>query len=75
MVEADSEEGVEKLLRSFFERWRAETGTEGRMAADRALMRPNLKPEVGTKPRECYLRRFAIGPAATKLAEALRGCI
>jgi len=57
IAEADTEEGVEKLLRRFFEHWRAETG--------------DLRPEVRTKPRECYLKRFAIGPAAAKLAEAL----
>jgi hypothetical protein len=48
---------VEKLLRKFFSTQEDEVG--------------DVRPEVRTKPRECYLKRFAIGPAAAKLAEAL----
>jgi glycosyltransferase involved in cell wall biosynthesis len=59
IAEADTEEGVEKLLRKFLSTQKDEVG--------------DLRPEVRTKPRECYLKWFAIGPAAAKLAEALKG--
>jgi glycosyltransferase involved in cell wall biosynthesis len=158
LVEADTEEGVEKLLRSFLERWRggpdgvvsppqaeraeggglrpevgdqnSEFGHSGaelshsrvcetaegkltridtdeseRLAADRTkgeclvpgiaygpstasrppvpalgalsaeslnVQRSTLNSTMGHRARECYLKRFAIGPAAAKLAEALR---
>lgn len=55
-VEADTEEGVEKLLRKFFER---AVTSEGLRVA-------------GASPRECYLKRFAIGPAASNFAQVLK---
>ena len=65
LVEADTEEGVEKLLRKFFDSRRAEDGW--RMEDGRWRM-----ADGGGAPRECYLKRFAIGPAAAKLARALK---
>ena len=57
IAETDTEEGVVKLLRKFLNARRDEGG--------------DLRPEVRTKPRACYLKRFAIAPAAAKLAEVL----
>jgi glycosyltransferase involved in cell wall biosynthesis len=54
--EEDTEEGVEKLLRKFFER---------------PVTSEELRVTRGT-PRECYLKRFAIGPAVALLARALQ---
>ncbi len=106
LVEGDTEEGVEKLLRRFFHAQRAETGglrpevggqssdfshglgkmdedASERPAADRTggnaehrvtSVRGGESSETSDGgPRECYLKRFAIGPAAAKLAEALKG--
>ena len=56
-AEEDTEEGVEKLLRQFLEARRDEAG--------------NLRPEARSKPRECYLKRFAIGPAVERLVDAI----
>jgi hypothetical protein len=82
MVEGDTEEGVEKLLRRFFERLRAEGGevggsvfrsfgvsVEGQGAESGPV--EHASHSTGRGPRACYLKRFAIGPAAAKLAEAL----
>ena len=65
LVEADTEGGVEKLLRKFFDSRRAEDGwriEDGKWKT----------PDGGGAQRECYLKRFAIGPAAAKLARALK---
>jgi len=112
MVEGDTEEGVEKLLKKFLNTRRGdardlkleveeevshglgkmdEDGAE-RPAADRTegnascrvtpalsalsaeslnVQRSTLNSTMGHRARECYLKRFAIGPAAAKLAEAL----
>jgi glycosyltransferase involved in cell wall biosynthesis len=58
MVEEDTEGGVEKLLRQFLDARRAEGG--------------DLRAEARSKPRECYLKRFAIGPAVASLSRALK---
>jgi len=57
LVGEDTEAGVEKLLRQFLER---------------AVTSEGLRVASGA-PKECYLKRFAIGPAAASLAKALRG--
>jgi glycosyltransferase involved in cell wall biosynthesis len=62
MVEADTEEGVEKLLRKFLSTQKDEVGSASAQS-DYGVTRGG--------PRECYLKRFAIGPAAAKLAETL----
>ena len=119
LVEADTEGGVEKLLRRFLDARRGEPdGVVSPPQAERAEG-GGLRPEVGGQssdfshrlgkiaedgserpaadrtggnaehrvtsvrggessettdggPRECYLKRFAIGPAATSLARALK---
>ena len=71
LVEADTEEGVVKLLRKFHNARSDEGGTEDRTVADGATRHFNLIPETRTKARKCYLERLAIGPAAAKLAQAL----
>jgi len=58
MVEEDTEGDVEKLLRQFLDARRAESG--------------DLRAEARSKPRECYLKRFAIGPAVASLSRALK---
>ena len=123
LVEADTEEGVEKLLRRFLAKGRRHEAKSRRHEAKGrrheaegirqeagggpdgvacgivslpyAKASPpqaeraeggGLRPEVGGRmedgrwrmadgggaPRECYLKRFAIGPAAAKLARALK---
>jgi hypothetical protein len=96
MVEGDTEEGVEKLLRRFLDGMgqEADGGVShglGKMdedkserpAADRTegnAASPVTRTGGGESsetaeggPRACYLKRFAIGPAAAKLAETLKG--
>lgn len=63
LVEEDTEEGVEKLLRKFLSTQRDEGGSASAQS-DYGVTRGG--------PRECYLKRFAIGPAAAKLGDALR---
>jgi len=112
LVEADTEEGVEKLLRRFLAKGRryeaksrrheakgrrheaegirqeAGGGPDGVVSPPQAERAEDggLRPEVGGRmedgrwrmadgggaPRECYLKRFAIGPAAASLARALK---
>jgi glycosyltransferase involved in cell wall biosynthesis len=64
LVEEDTKEGVEKLLRMFFEDRRC--GPDG-------VVSPPKAEAAGGKPRECYLKRFAIGPAAERLGQVLKG--
>ena len=117
IAEADTEEGVEKLLRKFLNArkdeadngvghglTRIDTDESERLAADRTkgecllpgiaygpstasrppvpalgalsaeslnVQRSTLNSTMGHRARECYLKRFAIGPAAAKLAEVL----
>jgi hypothetical protein len=117
IAEADTEEGVEKLLRRFLAGMRQEADEElshrltrmdedksERLAAARTkgeclvpgiaygpstasrppvpalgalsaeslnVQRSTLNSTMGHRARECYLKRFAIGPAAAKLAEVL----
>jgi glycosyltransferase involved in cell wall biosynthesis len=114
IAEADTEEGVVKLLRKFLSTQKDEVGdlrpevgdqysefghsrvcetAEGkltridadgseRLAADRTMenaalqmtsKRGGLSSETAEgAPRACYLKRFAIGPAAAKLAEVVK---
>jgi hypothetical protein len=117
LVEGDTEEGVEKLLRRFLDSMRHEaddgashgltridTDKSEQPAADRAMgnaaspvtrtggalsaeylnvqrclkaisghsvYSSTLNSTMGHRARACYLKRFAIGPAAVKLAEML----
>jgi glycosyltransferase involved in cell wall biosynthesis len=90
LVEGDTEEGVEKLLRKFFDGWRggpsevvspsraerAEASGRSAFAPSDSLLHSATAAQDGVTrggPRECYLKRFAIGPAAVKLAAALKG--
>jgi hypothetical protein len=90
LVEGDTEEGVEKLLRNFLSGWRggpskvvspsraerAEASGRSAFAPSDSLLHSATAAQDGVTrggPRECYLKRFAIGPAAAKLAAALKG--
>jgi glycosyltransferase involved in cell wall biosynthesis len=97
LVEEDTEEGVEKLLRRFFHAQRAETGglrlevenrgleagggpdgvvspsqAERAEASGRSAFAPSDSGVTRSGPRACYLKRFAIAPAAAKLAEVVK---
>jgi glycosyltransferase involved in cell wall biosynthesis len=56
LVGEDTEAGVEKLLRRFL---------DDRVAGDGWRV-------ASAAPRECYLKRFAIGPAVQRLADSIR---
>jgi len=78
LVEGDTEEGVEKLLRQFLAkgmRLEAGGGPDGVVSPPQAERAEGggLRAEARSKPRECYLKRFAIGPAAERLAKVLKG--
>ncbi len=45
----------------------------GESAESLNVQRSTLNSTMGHRARECYLNRFAIGPAAAKLAEVLKG--
>jgi glycosyltransferase involved in cell wall biosynthesis len=63
IAEADTEEGVVKLLRKFLNARRDEGGSASAQS-DSGVTRGG--------PRECYLKRFAIGPAVQRLADSIR---
>jgi hypothetical protein len=90
LVEGDAEEGVEKLLRKFFDGWRggpsevvspsraerAEASGRSAFAPSDSLLHSATAAQDGVTrggPRECYLKRFAIGPAARRLKGAVMG--
>jgi glycosyltransferase involved in cell wall biosynthesis len=76
LVEGDTEEGVEKLLKKFLSAQRAEASGRSAFAPSDSLLHSATAAQDGVTrggPRECYLKRFAIGPAAVKLAAALKG--
>jgi outer membrane receptor protein involved in Fe transport len=45
----------------------------GESAESLNVQRSTLNSAMGNRAWECYLNRFAIGPAAAKLAEVLKG--
>jgi hypothetical protein len=112
LVERDTEEGVEKLLRRFLDSMRQEVDdgvSHSRAERDRQLEELSEAVKLGKMdedaserpaadrtggnaehrvtsvrggessetsdggPRECYLKRFAIGPAARRLKGAVMG--
>ena len=79
IAEADTEEGVEKLLRRFLDARVTGGSAFAFAAANDSLLRSATAAQDGVTrggvaseaPRECFLKRFAIAPAAAKLAEVL----
>lgn len=75
LVEDDSEEGVEKLLRQFLAQgMRLEAGDPSPQHSDVSVSAFQYFSIslFSSAPRACYVKRFAIAPAAARLAAAVR---